>query len=156
MYTNELTGHRGIIEFTVFDLDGSVIETRTIKNMITDVWFNYVRDAMLGLQNDLEIKYMAVGDSVVVPAKSDYKLGNERFRKPLTKKESQTSVGRMRSTTYLAPYEAVFQIGEIGFYGGNATDTKDSGVLLARVLYSRNKTSLESIQVVRTDEFRRV
>jgi hypothetical protein len=138
-----------------------VIETSTrrrvvsLTNLITDAGLNLMRDALAGLATDVEIKYVAVGTGSTAPAPSDTKLVNEVFRKPVTKQEL-VGTGQVQTTVYLAPYEANAAIAEIGWFAGpDAGPAKDSGILVARVLYSRTKSELESWQIVRTDTFGR-
>lgn len=139
-----------------------VIETPTrrktiqLKNFITDTGLNYIRDLLDGSINPpTEIRYIAFGSSNTTPVASDTKLGNEFFRKQVTKQELP-GTGQVASTVYIAPYEANQQIEEIGVFAGpDATAAKDSGVLIARVLWSHLKTELESLQIVRTDTISR-
>lgn len=139
-----------------------VIETPTrrktiqLKNFITDAGLNYMRDLLDGAINPpTAIQYIALGASNTPPAAGDVKLGAEFFRKQVTKQELP-STGQVASTVYIAPYEANQQIEEIGVFAGpDATAAKDSGVLIARVLWSHLKTELESLQIVRTDTISR-
>ena len=79
------------------------------------------------------------------------RLGNETFRKQVTS-QAAGAVGVTITNLYVAPEEAVGTIEEIGFFSGSsASATTDSGTLFARVLYSRTKTAVESIQIERTD-----
>lgn len=131
-------------------------KTIQLKNMITDAGLNYIRDLLDGSINPpTQIQYIALGSSNVAPTAGDTKLGNEVFRKQVTKQELPAT-GQVSSTVYIAPYEANFQIEEIGVFAGpTATSQKDTGVLIARVLWSHLKTELESLQIVRTDTISR-
>ena len=123
-----------------------------LRNMITDAGLNYMRDLLDGtITLPTSIQYIALGTSNTAVAATDTKLGNEVFRKEVTKQEVM-GTGEVQTTCYIAPYEANEQIEEIGIFAGpNATATKDSGVMIARVLWSHLKTELESLQIVRTD-----
>jgi len=122
-----------------------------LENLITDVGKNLLRDVLNGTVTDGTIKYVALGSNNTAPAGGDTKLGNEFFRKQVTKQETGVT-GKLITTVFIAPYEANQQIEEIGWFAGTgATSTKDSGVLIARVLYSKSKTELESLQIERTD-----
>ncbi|MEX0975033.1 MAG: hypothetical protein WD024_06795 [Bacillota bacterium] len=124
-------------------------------NLITDPALNLMRDALRGLVADLEIKYVALGTSNTAPAAGDVVLGNEVFRKAVTKDEAP-GTGQAKTVCYVAPYEALQQIEEIGFFAGAAaTAATNSGILVARVLFSRLKNELESWQIERTDSFAR-
>jgi len=127
-------------------------EVTELENIITDAGKNLLRGFLDGTVTDGAIKYVALGASSTTPAAGDTQLGDERFRKQVTKQETG-SAGVLDTTVYIAPYEANdFIIEEIGWFAGaNATETANSGVMIARVLYSRAKTELESLQIVRTD-----
>jgi hypothetical protein len=127
----------------------------SLRNLITDAGLNLMRDALRGVVTDTEVKYVALGTSSTVPAAGDIKLGNEIFRKAVTKDEAP-GTGQAKTICYVAPYEANQAIAEIGFFAGaGATSAKDTGVLVARVLFSRTKNELESWQIERTDSFAR-
>lgn len=129
----------------------------SLHNMITDAGLNYMRDLLDGTINPpTSIQYIALGTSSTPVSASDTKLGNEVFRKAVTKQE-KLGTGQVQTICYIAPYEANFQIEEIGVFAGpDATEEKDSGVLIARVLWSHLKNELESLQIVRTDTIGRV
>ena len=131
-------------------------KTIQLTNLITDAGLNYIRDLLDGSINPpTQIQYIALGSSSTTPAAGDVKLGNEFFRKAVTKQDLPAT-GQVSSTCYVAPYEANLQIEEIGVFAGpNATATVDTGVLVARVLWSHLKTELESLQIVRTDTISR-
>ncbi|AFK87412.1 MULTISPECIES: hypothetical protein [Thermoanaerobacterium] len=127
-------------------------KTISLHNMITDAGLNYMRDLLDGTVNPpTSIQYIALGTSNTPVSASDTKLGNEVFRKAVTKQETP-GTGQVQTTCYIAPYEANVDIEEIGVFAGpEATDAKDSGVMIARVLWSHTKNELESLQIVRTD-----
>ncbi len=128
-----------------------------LKNLITDAGLNYLAQLLNGVINaPTEIRYFAFGTSNVAPAATDIKLGNEVFRKVVTKQE-RPGTGQLVTTVFVASYELVgTAVAEIGIFAGpTATATANSGVMLARVLYSRTKTALESWQVQRTDTIQR-
>ena len=142
--------HSENIKITVRDLAGKIIDIQEIKNLIPTVDLNMIRDAYYGDVADCEIKYMAVGSDNTAPALTDTTLGTETFRKILTS-HSKPADGQIMTTVYIAPAEAVGAIEEIGWFSGAAAGAgADSGILSSRILYSRNKTNLESIQVERT------
>lgn len=150
---------RSTITVIVRDTEGHVLEQVTLTNTITDLLLNLYRDALAGdiTADEFEVKYLAVGDdNTPPPDPGDTTLGNETFRKPLTS-SSKPGTGQYKTVTYIAPAEAEGLIEELGWFAGPAAQPwgggagKDTGTLIARVLYSRNKTALESIQVERTD-----
>ena len=141
------------IRITVRDLSGAVLERVETSNLITNLLFNLYRDALCGdvTADELEIKYLAVGDDDTAPAVTDTTLGNETFRKALTS-FNKPAIGQVETVFYIAPAEAVGTIKELGWFAGPLAGAgADSGTLVARVLYSRVKTALESIQVERLD-----
>ena len=138
---------------TVRDTEGNILERVEPHNLIVTVAFNMVRDMLAGDVVDGEIKYLAVGDDSAVPVLADIILGNEVFRKALTS-SSKPAAGQYKSVFYIAPGEAVGAIEELGWFAGAAAGAgADTGILVARILYSRVKTNLESVQCERTDSF---
>ena len=146
----KVAGHRswqGHIRITVYGPDGA--ETVEFDNTITTDGHDLLVQALNGV--DAEIKYVAWGDDNTAPAASDSALGNEEGRHLVTS-QSLTGAGELTTTCLILSNEANDQIEELGWFAGaSATASADSGVLVARVLYSRLKTSLESISVERTD-----
>jgi len=141
------------VVITVRDLKGRVLERVERTNLIVNVGLNMVRDALDTAAFDAEIKRVALGTSNTAPAMTDTQLGAEIFRKVVTS-TSTPAVGQLQTVWYIAPAEAVAAIEEIGWFAGVAAGAAaNSGILVARVLYPRNKTALESIQIERTDSF---
>jgi len=139
------------VKVTVFDLDGNIIDVQEFHNLITTVGLGMVVDFLDGGIADGEIKRMALGSNAAAPALTDTQLGTETFRKAMTT-QTQPTTTSLLSTVYIAPDENAVQIEEIGWFAGvNADDTPNNGIMVSRVLYSRLKTTLESILVERTD-----
>lgn len=145
------------IRITIRDLDGNIIEQTILKNTITNLLFNLYRDALAGdLGNilDFEIRYLAYGtdDGTILALDiTNWKLGAETDRIAVTS-FSKPAVGRYRTVFYLAPADGVGWIRELGVFAGiGANPAADSGTLIARVFWERNKTALESIQFERLD-----
>ena len=115
---------------------------------ITNAGLNLLKDAMSGANTGV-IKYVALGTSSTTPTVGDTKLGAESYRKLVTSYTNGGSPGELLINAYIAPAEDVGDpIAEIGFFGGgSATSAANSGVLLARGLYSHTKTNVESLQV---------
>lgn len=154
MRENSLMGWLGEYEILITHIDGTK-ERQQIKNRITNAGLNMIRDALKGTVSDVELKYLAVGTSNIAVNDSQTQLGAEGFRTTFVSK-SELSVGQLRSTALVLDSEAVFHIKEIGiFAGATATSTANSGIMISRILYDRNKTNLESIQFVRTDSILR-
>lgn len=148
-----LGGWHGAFEVHVMR-KGQDPEIVKFPNLITNAWLNAVRDATLGEITDLEIKYIALGkdNGTILPLDpSNTRLGNEVERKPFTKVEKD-GTGRVKRTVNINSAEGNFHIKELGIYAGaSATSALNSGILVARVFYDRDKDELESINIVRTD-----
>ncbi|MTI82579.1 MAG: hypothetical protein FH756_01510 [Firmicutes bacterium] len=159
MNEKALTAWLGQWEIERKDSNGKIIEVARLRpNHITDVGLNMFRDFLLGNISDGEIKYVVLGNSATVPADSDALLGAEQFRKQVTfQAADQATTGKLYTELYIADTEANgFKTEEIGWFAGaSATGTANSGIMIARVLYSRQKTNLESWTIRRTDTIAR-
>lgn len=122
-----------------------------INNLIVDAGKALLAQALRDGAALPEITYVALGSDNTAPAAGDTTLGTETFRKAVTLQEEGTNPNQTVTTVYIAPPEGNGQIEEIGWFGGAATAAADSGTLIARVLYSKLKDNLESIQIERTD-----
>jgi hypothetical protein len=132
--------------------DGVEVDRQEIENQIKTIGLNLIRDALNGA--DAEIKYLAWGSDSTANAIGQTTLVAEFGRKAITS-QAAGGTGVLTTNCYIAPYEGVgTTIEEIGWFAGSAaTAVADSGVMVARILYSRAKTQLESILSVRTDTF---
>ncbi len=140
------------IKITAFDLDGNVKDVQEFHNLVMTVGKNMFRDSLKGAVGDLQIKRLAIGGSSTAPAVGQTTLVSEFFRKAITS-QVDGATGVLVSTTWVGPYEAnTPKIEELGWFAGVlATDSEDSGIMVSRTLYSRQKTVLESLQIERTD-----
>jgi hypothetical protein len=113
---------------------------------ITNAGLNMLRDGLSGANNPI-ITYVALGTGNTAPSAGDTQLVAEVFRKAVTS-YLNGSTGEILINMYLAPGDAVGDgIQEVGFFGGNsASPLANTGVLLARGLYSHTKLNTESIQ----------
>lgn len=129
-----------------------VVERTSFRNLITSAGRNLMRDLLRAAVSDGAIKYVALGSGATAPAASDTQLATEEFRKAVTDRDTP-GIGQVLTTLFVATTEAnAFTTREIGWFAGSgATATVNSGVLVARVLYERAKTNLETIQIDRTD-----
>ncbi len=133
---------------------GRVTERSEFHNLITDAGLSALAGALGGIDLAGGITWIAVGDGTTTPSPGDTALANETFRKGFT--AHNLTGPSMRTHLYLAPADAVGQISEIGWFTGpEASATANSGILLARVLYSHTKTALESVTIQRTDTLAR-
>ena len=143
---------QGDVNIKALDKDGNVLQEDNLKNLITSAGKNLLAESLRNASLDAEIKFISIGSDNTAPSSGDTTLGNETFRKAVTSQTAGGSVGVTITNLYVAPEEAVGTIEEIGFFSGSsASATTDSGTLFARVLYSRTKTAVESIQIERTD-----
>ena len=125
----------------------------TIYNRVTDQLLNNLVKNLTGETTDsMDIKYLALGNSTTV---YDNKLGNEVFRTFYSVAPTRTGVGEVKTEFVVLPTEAVGNIQEIGIFGGNATNTKDSGFLISRVPWNYEKTGSDEFTIIRTDKIRR-
>jgi hypothetical protein len=117
--------------------------------MITQDALNLFRNALYGDSVNLQINYIAVGSDSSPITGVETTLGNETFRTQISTR-NKTSNGVLDTIASALDSDGAMTIREIGFFaGGNAV--KDSGTLISRILWNRDKTSLESIQFNRTD-----
>jgi len=126
-----------------------------IKNRVMNAALDELIKVLQGQSTDLEIKYLALGTSNTPVTDSDTQLGNEIFRTPYTTRE-KTNTGEITHKFVVLDTEAVGQIEEIGIFGGStATSDPNTGVLISRILWSRNKTNSEEINFTRIDRITR-
>ena len=155
---NDLTAWLGQWEIEIKE-NGKVKEIVPIKhNLITDAGLNMLRDMLSGAITDAQIKYVALGNGTTAPANADTKLVAEQFRKVVTSRNNDPILsGKLYSELYVADTEAnTFKCEEIAWFAGvNATATVNTGICVARILYSRQKSSTESWTIRRTDTISR-
>lgn len=127
-------------------------------NLIMDDGLNMFRDILKGDVTDGKIKYVALGNDSTAPANDQSTLVAEQFRKAVTSQNvDPVTVGKLYTELYIADTEAnSFKCEEIGWFAGaSATSSVDTGIMIARVLYSRQKSSTESWTIRRTDTMQR-
>lgn len=127
-------------------------------NLITDAGLNMFRDALSGANKDCEIKYVALGNDATVPANEDTHLGAEQFRKVVTSQNNDPLIpGKLYTELYVADTEGnAFKCEEIGWFAGVAAGPgANTGIMIARILYSRQKSATESWTIRRTDTISR-
>lgn len=115
--------------------------------MITNIGLNTLRDTLYN-----EINYIAVGDSDAI-IENPTQLGNEIFRTPITNR-SKTGIGVSEVMTSILDTDGNMTIREIGIFAGG-TEAANSGTLISRMLWKRDKTNSETIQINRVDTIRR-
>lgn len=150
----EISGWLGRYEIIIRDLDGNIIERTGLRqNLITDAGLNMFRDLLSGAITDGEIKYVGLGSGATAPASGQTRLTTEQFRKLVTSQTNGTAAGELETLVYIADTEAnSFRCEEIGWFAGaTAGAGANTGIMVARVLYSRQKTNLESWTIRRVD-----
>ncbi|GAB6170945.1 hypothetical protein JCM15765_04230 [Paradesulfitobacterium aromaticivorans] len=139
--------------------NGQIKEVIPLKpNLLTDAGLNMMRDMLSGAITDAQIKYVALGNNATAPANTDIQLGAEQFRKIVTNRNTDpVTPGKLYTELYIADTEAnAFRCEEIGWFAGaGATATANTGIMIARILYSRQKANTESWTIRRTDTISR-
>ena len=158
MNTKVITGWLGQWELEISE-GGKVKEIVPLQhNLITDAGLNMFRDALKGDVTDCEIKYVGLGNDATAPANNQTTLVAEQFRKIVTSQNvDPVTPGKLYTEVYIADTEAnAFKCEEVAWFAGSAASaTVDTGIMIARVLYSRQKSSTESWTFRRTDVFQR-
>lgn len=125
-----------------------------IKNRVMDAALDEIIKSLQDGTNDINIKYFALGTSNTPVSDTDTQLGNEIFRTQFTTQE-KTNIGELTTKFVVLDTEAVGQIEEIGIFGGStATSSPNTGVLISRILWSKNKSN-EEINFTRIDRITR-
>jgi len=128
------------------------ITEEVIHNRIMDIALNKIINILDNIDPDLDIKYLAIGTDNTAITDSDTQLGNEIFRTQFLTSDND-AIGQFTTTFSVLDSEAVAQWEEIGiFCGDSATSSADTGTMLSRILYSRDKTALEEIDFIRLDK----
>lgn len=145
------TGWAGKYMIQVFK--NNEIKETIISNEIHNTGKTMLRDFLNGVVTDGEIKYIAVGNSDATIDVTDTQLGNETFRKAVYS-QSNFDFDELLTLSIIENTEANGQIEELGvFAGSTASASANTGIMLSRVLYSKLKTSDESIRITRYDRF---
>jgi hypothetical protein len=146
----------GYFEIDILE-NGKLKEKIPLKhNLITDIGLDLIRDVLKGTAPFASINFVALGNGTNAPAISNTLLQNELFRKQVSAKVSGT-VGELITELYIADDEAnSFSCKEIGWFGGiEAAADANTGIMIARVLFNRQKTIYESWLIRRIDTFGR-
>lgn len=130
---------------------GELIEERVYNNLVVDSCSVLIAGLMKGTLSGMQ--YFAVGagssswvnDSLPSPAATDVALLNETYRKAITandvtfidasNNESATPTNRLQVKVSFTEAEANGELRELGLFGGNATTTRNSGLMLNRKIH---------------------
>jgi hypothetical protein len=145
-----INGWEGYFEITI---NG---QTERIKNRVMNTAINQLADVFAGVSPNLEIKWLAVGTSNTAVTDTDIQLGNEIFRTQATVSPTRVAIGQIETEFTILESEAIGTLREIGVFGGNATSAKDSGTLISRIIWNKEKTVNEEMTIKRIDVIRRV
>jgi len=147
-----------------------IVSSRTgltvIKNRITNIALTEIIKALYD-DTDLVIKYVAFGTGTKVLSDTDTTLETEIFRVPVIS-WAPLGYGQMQSFAIMngdepdyAPYNGAVNIREIGWFCGSSADAwddeagKDTGLMLSRILVTKNKQLGEEYQITRVDQIDR-
>lgn len=127
------------------------VENIELNNQIITGRFSDIVNVLAGLTPNLQIRYLAVGTGTNAVTGTETQLQTEVYRTPVTTTNNPSN-GVLYTTFNILETEYVGQIEEVGiFCGTSATPTANTGILLARLLWSHNKTSGEKINFRRRD-----
>lgn len=112
--------------------------------MITAPIKGKLRDGLFGDTVALNINYFAVGSDGTAVTGAETQLGTEIKRVTLLSITKNGAVD-LDAIAELLDTDGALTIRELGFFAGG-TASANSGSLVTRILYSRDKTNLESIQ----------
>lgn len=155
--------HWQVIDTITHD-DGKV-EVREYVNTVVDDCSKLIASLMKGQAGYKGVSYWAVGSGAgswdnanpPSPLVADTKLTNETFRKAVTASDitfldannlpTATVTNRIQVKLIFSESEANGELREFGLYGGNATATKDSGIMINRkthgLIYKTSGMTLE-------------
>lgn len=145
---NETLRIKGHVKAELFDLDGNIVQTQEVDNLVVTV----AKNGFAGILNGETsftgiINYGAIGTGTNSPAAADTTLQTEIARATV---EDNSRAGSVTTITfYFDPTTGNGAIKEFGaFIDGTAS--ADSGTLFDRVNLDVTKTSLNSLRITLT------
>jgi len=138
------------VRITVRDLAGNILEQTETKNMIVKVGRKMWRDLLRGTITDGKIKYVDLGTDATAVADAQTNLVTGVYRHAITS-DAIPADDQYETTCYIAPADYVGWIRELGWFAGVGAVGLGTGIMVARVLWSRNKTNIESVDITRLD-----
>jgi len=118
----------GALKIEVFNPDGSIKETRDIKNLVVTTGKGFIASRMVGTAAAV-ISHMAVGTGATAAAAGDTALGSESARVAIT---SGTASGVV--ATYVATFPA--GTGTAALTEAGLLNAGSAGTLLCRTVFS--------------------
>lgn len=135
---------------------------QVIRNRITNVALTEMIKAVYD-NPDMVLKHVAIGTSSKKLEDDDTTLDNEVFRVPFIQ-WSPLGYGQAQALSIMegdepdyAPYNGVVSIREIGFFAGSTSldwgggAGKNTGLMISRILVTKNKELGEEYQFTRVD-----
>lgn len=145
-------GHIGIFEISCRNKVTGVTEVKEIRNKIPNDVLNKLINPLTGALTDLTIKYFAVGTGAGVTSDTQSTLNAEVFRTLPVEGPALTTIGKVETGFIILDSEANVNIREVGiFVGTAATLALNSGILLSRVEYTKDKNPNEELSIKRVD-----
>lgn len=142
----KVTGHVKAEFRNVITGEVTIIENH---NLVTTVGLTSMAGALRGNTLKGYITYCAVGTDNTTPVLADTVLGTEIARKLVSVRSNTLGVASFQ--TFYNTSEANGSIEEAGLFGDStATATADSGTLFCHTLFSRVKTSSETLTLTWT------
>lgn len=117
----------GAVEITLFDKNGDIKDTRSIKNLVVTTGKTFIAARMVG--TPAVMSHMAIGEGITAAAVGDTTLGTEVGRVALA---SATSSGAV--VTYTATFGAGTGTGSITEAG--ILNNSSGGTLLCRSVFA--------------------
>lgn len=145
---NDIKIH-GHVKLTIEYSDDKPDEIIEFDNLVVNSGLNLLVGSLSGVSSTLT--YCAIGTSTTTALATDTQLNAEAWRGPISSFTLSNNV--LVTTAYITPLQAVnVNIQEIGWFGGNASMTQNSGTLYAHATNAFGvKTSVMSVTVQRTD-----
>lgn len=127
---------------------GEIRQVEQAYNVVTDVGIRLMMDRLGGLTGTVynAISYGAVGTGNTAAATTDVVLGAEVERSPSTYNRSANTA---TLSVFFNTGEANSTLKEVGFFGGAATDTVNTGTLFDRIVFATpiTKTSAYTLTI---------
>lgn len=140
--------------FQIWEIDRYTKKKKQIdefNNLLTSDSLDREIQIYEGIDPDMHVKYLAVGDDNTAVAAGDAALGNE-IERVFYVDQTKTDTGELTTDFYLAFSVANFEIEELGIFAGvGATATADSGNMLSHVLWNYTKTAAVEVLIRRID-----
>jgi hypothetical protein len=137
-----------------------------IENRITNIALTEIIKALYD-DPDMQLKHVAIGTGTKKLEDTDTTLETEIYRVPFVQ-WSPLGYGQTQALAILkgdepdfAPYNGEANIREIGFFAGSGSldwdggSGKDTGLMISRILVTRNKELGEQYQITRLDQIDR-